>query len=267
MTVWNTETGQKEAVLAGHSTRVTSVAFTRDGTRLASGDQDGVIISWDPGDRRSHWRWAPIAWAASYAIDVSPDGRRLVTSNGLHTTGDGALLTAFRSRDWPFGSTYGAAFSPDGRRLACVTDGGWVILLDGMSGRVLEKRRVPDTNQISVDLSPDGKWLVTGEDQGAVRLWSVEPLRQTAILGRHSARVKSVAFAPDGETVASAGDDKMIALWDVARRKLRARIGTHASPIYSIAFSPDGRRLISGEHDRSVRIYTRRRSLWDIRLD
>jgi len=267
VTIWNPETGHKEAVLAGHATRVTSVAFTRDG-HLVSADQDGVTTFWEPGDRRARWTARPPSWSSSYAIDVSPDGRRLVTSNALHAIRDGTTLVWFRVRsDWTFGSIYGAVFSPDGRWLACVTDVGWVLLLDGANGRVLEKFHVPGTHQVSVDLSPNGKWLVTGEDQGAVRLWTVAPLRQTAILGRHKARVKSVAFAPDGKTVASAGDDKMIAMWDVARRKLRTRIGTHASPIYSIAFSPDGRRLISGEHDRTVRIYTRHRSLWDMPLD
>ena len=268
VTIWNTETGHKETVLAGHETRVTSVVFTHDGSQLASGDQDGVIALWDRRDHRARWRSGPSVWSASYAIDVSPDGRRLATSNGLHATADGKTLVWFRAtRVWTFATIYGATFSPDGQRLALVTDTGWVLIADGVSGRLLEKVYVPATHQISVDFSPDGKWLVTGEDQGAVRLWSVSPLRETAILGRHTARVKSVAFAPDVETVASAGDDKMIALWDVERRKLRTRIGTHASPIYSIAFSPDGRRLISGEHDRSVRIYTRRRSLWEMRLD
>ncbi|HEV7242768.1 MAG TPA: serine/threonine-protein kinase [Thermoanaerobaculia bacterium] len=266
VTIWNAETGLKEAVLAGHETRVTSVAFTGDGGRIASGDQDGLIILWDPLRRQARWTTRPDRWAALYALAFSPDGRFLASSNGLYAADDGKTLSGFRA-GWPYGSIYGIAYSPDGRRIACVTDGGWVLLLDGRSGRLLEKQQVPATDQISVDLSADGKWLVTGEDEGAVRLWSVAPLRQTAILGRHTARVKSVAFSPDGETVASAGDDKIIALWDVGRRKLRARIGTHASPIYSIAFSSDGRRLISGEHDRSVRIYTRRRSLWGIRLD
>ena len=120
---------------------------------------------------------------------------------------------------------------------------------------------------ISVSFAPDGKQLVTGEDGGIVQLWSAHPLRPTAVIGQHAARIKSVAFSPDGKQVASAGDDKMIALWDVSGRKLITRIGTHTSPVYAVAFSSDGRRLISGEHDHSVRLYIRHRTLWGFQLE
>jgi WD40 repeat protein len=108
---------------------------------------------------------------------------------------------------------------------------------------------------------------VTGEDQGAVRLWRMEPLQNIAILGRHSDTVKSVVFSPDGREVASASDDQTIALWDVKRRSFIRYIGTHTAPVLSVAFSPDGKQLVSGEHDKSVRIYTRNHTLWGHKLD
>jgi len=198
----------------------------------------------------------------AYAVAVAPNGRWIATSYGVYSMDDGHRLMDLYARGIT-GQVYGEAFSADGERLACVTDGGVVVLWDVPRRRMLAKHQLLHTHQIAVSVSPDGRWLATGEDEGAVRLWSTSPLREVAVLGRHGARVKSVAFSPDGSTVASAGDDKMIALWDVKRRQLHARIGTHASPVYSIAFSADGNRLVSGEHDRTVRIYTRhRKSLW-----
>jgi len=200
---------------------------------------------------------------ANYCVAISPDGRLLATTAGVRTR-DGRDLLVYGQIPG-CGQFYGAEFSQDGSLLAIVASEGCVIV---WNARTLEKAAEHRNAQhmVTVAISRDRKWLVTGEDEGAVRLWSVQPLREIAVLGRHAARVKSVAFAPDGLTVASAGDDKMIALWDVRRRKLRTRIGTHATPIYSIAFSNDGRRLVSGEHDRSVRIYTRQRMLWGVRL-
>jgi eukaryotic-like serine/threonine-protein kinase len=263
ITLWDAKLGRKNAVLGEHHARVTAVAFARTG-RFASADQDGNVILWDEARQRPRVVIAPTPLQVM-GLALSPDGREVATSRGIYTA-EGRCLLDFID---VIGHFYGVAFSPDGRRLACANaaTGRGVTLWDAVAFRVVAAQQVPRTSQISINVSPDGKWLVTGEDEGAVRLWSMDPLREVAILGRHAARVKSVAFSPDGSTVASAGDDKMIALWDVRGRRLRSRVGTHTSPVYSVAFSPDGRQLVSGEHDRSVRLYTRQRMLWGFRLE
>jgi WD40 repeat protein len=45
--LWNTRTGREVFVLRGHSGPVTSIAFSREGSRLATGGEDGVRL-WDP---------------------------------------------------------------------------------------------------------------------------------------------------------------------------------------------------------------------------
>jgi WD40 repeat protein/serine/threonine protein kinase len=260
--VWNVERGQKEAVLAGHPTRVTAVAFSPDGRWLASTDQDGTLIRWDIAQRSPQLTLKPPSWAPSYFLAISPDGRVVATTWAVYDLESGGEIIGGTA----WSSVYSAAFTPDRRRLIGVTVGGEILLCD-THGWQVERQKLADTPLVSLSLSTDGRYLVTGEDGKAVRLWTIEPLRQIAVLGRHEARIKSVAFSPDGKQVASAGDDKMIALWDVSGRKLIATIGTHSSPVYAIAFSPDGQRLISGEHDGSVRLYTRHRELWGFRLN
>ncbi|HKR64000.1 MAG TPA: WD40 repeat domain-containing protein, partial [Thermoanaerobaculia bacterium] len=263
VTFWDTRLGTKRAIFTDHATRVTAIAFSRAGD-FGSIDLDGTAVLRRGMEKRPRLV-VPYRSAPGLAIAFAPDGSRFATSSGLYAS-DGTFLANFADvRETAH--VYGAAFSNDGRLVACAVAQGFVMLWDARRARMLALALVPHTAQISVSISPDGQWLVTGEDEGAVRLWSTSPLRQVAILGRHAARVKSVAFSPDGATVASAGDDERIALWDVARRRLRTRVGTHTSPVYSIAFSPDGRQLVSGEHDHSVRLYTRRRMLWGFALD
>jgi WD40 repeat protein len=133
--------------------------------------------------------------------------------------------------------------------------------------REVARQRWTESALVAMSISPDGNYLVTGEDDRKIRLGTINPLQQIGTIGEHTARVKAVAFSPDGEHIASAGDDKMVALWDVSRRKLVTTIGTHTAPIYALAFSPDGGRLVTGEHDRSVRQYRRRRTLWGFSLN
>ena len=262
VTVWNASTGRKEAVLAGHPTRVASAAFS---SQLVSGDQDGNTIVWDLAKRRSRLTLTPGDGEPNYAIAVSRDGRLMASTHGVFSAASGRELVAFTGENG-VGHPYSVAFSADGRSVVAATDAGELFIVDVARRAVTRHFKLPGTHLITIALSPDGEHLVTGEDEGAVRLWTIDPLRPIAVVGRHAARVKSVAFSPDSRTVASAGDDKMIALWDVRRRSLRMHVGTHASPVYSIAFSPDGDHLVSGEHDHSVRLYTRQRTLWGLRL-
>jgi len=266
VTIWDVATGRKQVVLTGHPTRVASIAFSHRSGELVSGDQDGNAIVWDVGNRRPQRTLTPRDGEPNYSVALSPDGRLVASTHGIYVAADGRELAAFNGQ-FGVGHPYGVAFLPDGRRLAAVTDAGFALIVDVARGAITQRFRLANTHLITVAVSCDGQWLVTGEDEGAVRLWSIDPLRPIAIVGRHAARVKSVALSPDGRTAASAGDDKMIALWDVRRRALRAHAGTHASPVYSIDFSPDGRRLVSGEHDHSVRVYTRQRTLWGYRLN
>jgi WD40 repeat protein/serine/threonine protein kinase len=263
--VWDAERGQKEAVLTGHHTRVNAVAFAPNGQWLASSDQDGVVIRW------GIQRWlpeltisAPSKDTPSYCLAISRDGRWIACTHGVYESDTGRRLVNLIGE---LGTVYGAAFTSDGRRLVCTTDRGNVILWDTQTWRIVASDKWAHESLITVSLSPDGKYLITGDDGKSVRLGTIDPLAQLYVVGQHEARIKSVVFSADGSSAASAGDDKTIALWDINGRKLITRIGTHASPVYALALSPNGQQLISGEHDRSVRMYTRHRTMWGFRFD
>lgn len=262
--VWDTATGQKQAVLVGHKSRVTSVAFDPTGQWLASADQDGTIIRWNLQQRVAELIIkAPHKETPSYCVAISHDGRLIASTHGVYDSHTGRrYLDLFG--DW--GAIYAAIFSADGH-LTCATDHGNVFVWDTRTWEIVAKQRWSEEPLITLSLSPDEKYLVTGDDGKAVRWGTRDPLRQQGVVGRHEARIKSVSFAPDGMAAASASDDGNILLWDVKRGAPIAHIGTHTAPIYALAFSPDGRQLASGEHDRSVRLYTRHRTVWGLRLD
>jgi len=266
--IWNAESGRREMLLAGHATRVTGLAFTPDGQTLVSVDRDGIVIMWDLIQQRERFRLDP--HEVSHCLAISPNGRLVATSHGVYETVTGTQLIEFNSsvnRSFHASSIYGLAFSADGTRLAVANANGLAFVCDTATWQVVEQTDLSARQFISVSFRHDGKNLVTGEDSGIVQLWRIHPLTPTAVIGQHAARIKSVAFSPDGNQVVSAGDDGMIALWDVNTRKLMTRIGVHTGPVYAVAFAPDGKRLLSGEHDRSVRLYTRHRTLWGLRLD
>lgn len=87
--IWDVATGKQRLVLRGHHTKVTSLAWSPDGQRLASGEAQGIVNVWDPktgGMTLSlpvlkTQRQLPMAW--------SPDSQRLLigSSTGLRMLG------------------------------------------------------------------------------------------------------------------------------------------------------------------------------------
>jgi WD40 repeat protein/serine/threonine protein kinase len=262
--IWNAESGRKEAVLLGPPSRLTAVAFASDGKHIAAAEFNHALNLWDRSQPRK--QLTINIGSASYCVAISPDGRSIATTDGVYSSTDNHQLVDFE-KEITGRQVYGVAFSSDGRWLACVSPFRLIALFDTGNWKLRDKVEGSDTRLVTVSFSRDNKHLVTGDDDGRVRLWEIEPLREIALLGRHTSRVKSVAFSPDGSEVASAGDDRQINLWDVSRRRLITSIGTHTAPVLSVAFSPDGKKLVAGGHDNSVRIFTRRRTLWGYRLD
>lgn len=261
--LWDAANWHKEAVFTRHETRVAAVAFSAHSRWIVSADQSAILIRHDLTHDQAALKIVPPRAEAAYCVAISPDDRFLATTYGIYDAETGVALV-------PHGywrNVYSAAFSDDGGLLIGVTDHGEVVVLETATWREIARQKWTKSPLVSMSISPDGRYLVTGEDDRKVRLGTINPLRQIGVIGEHTARVKAVAFSPDGKQVASAGDDKMVALWDVSRRKLMTTIGTHTSPIYALAFSPDGRQLLTGEHDRSVRQYTRRRTIWGYTID
>src|SRR5207248_254108 len=65
-----------------------------------------------------------------------------------------------------------------------------------------------------VAVSPDSKWIVSGGQDSAIRVWEAATMRQRSLLAGHKAGVNALAFTPDGKTLASAGSDYTLKLWD-----------------------------------------------------
>src|SRR5947209_19180235 len=105
--------------------------------------------------------------------------------------------------------------------------------------------------------SPHGRLLVSGHDNGAIKLWDPTTGVRRGTLEGHSKSVKILAFSPEGDIFASGSDDCTVRLWEPIAGTQRSILKGHSDRVRAIAFSPDASILASGSKDRTVR-------LWDI---
>jgi WD40 repeat protein len=116
--------------------------------------------------------------------------------------------------------------------------------------------RHTQSNIIHLDLSTDGRYLVTGaRDDGTVRIWNIK----AGTFKELSAEVSAVAISADNKYVLTVSDNYILCLWDVeADHSQLANVSepmAHDTIICILALSPDGMQLAAGYHYSGVGIW------------
>lgn len=116
----------------------------------------------------------------------------------------------------------------------------------------------------TVRISPDGRLVAAGGDDGRIRIWALDDVLQRGnraaprILGGHDAGVRSLSFSRDSERLVSAGRDHTARIWNLADPAAAAAplvLRGHTSELDMASFSPDGRLVATGSWDGTARLW------------
>ncbi|MCB1127269.1 MAG: WD40 repeat domain-containing protein, partial [Verrucomicrobiae bacterium] len=214
------------------------------------------LWGWDPLRRIKVLR-STVPGLFSFA-GFSPDGDRFAICergavNIWQLLPETKVVQTLTNDPWAFA----VAFSPDGRRVACLDAEGFRLWdLDGPS---TPYGGIPCDVEFScrgLAFHPDGRLLAFGDRAGVVRIVEVGTGGVVREFTAHPRKVGSLAWSPDGSLLATASpwQTEPIKLWDSRTGQLVGRLEGHRDAIQALAFI-DNRRLVASGSEQSVRIW------------
>ena len=224
-----------------HFSDVTSVSFSADSTRLASGGGDLHAKVWSvPGGEML----IDIASLTDgiLSIALSSNGTEVATGLGngrtrLRRVSDGVGLWQSPEIEYP---ALQVAYAPNDQWVARAYSVTWLFLHDAATGQgpIFEGH----SGVIGcVTFSPDSQWLASGSEDQTARLWQITNATCLRVF-QHSNSVGSVDFSPDGRLLATSSEDG-VRFWNVTNGALLTFIAT--DPYSTAKFSANGRLVVT----------------------
>jgi len=182
--------------------------------------RDSKITVWDPNSNRGTQIFLPELTHRPGLLSFSPSGQWLVLARVEANASPDPIVINTRERKF-------------------------VDVLSGHHGSVL-----------SVSFSRDGERVVTGCEDGNVRLYSTGDWKMLHALTGHVGPVHWAEFSPDGTLIASAGQDKTMRIWSTEDGRLLQTLEESREPLLTVAFSPDGGE-VAASSDQAVVLWAR----------
>jgi DNA-binding SARP family transcriptional activator/WD40 repeat protein len=274
-------------ILNGDGDPIHSIALSRDGRRLAVGDEDGTVTLFDTRTRESIAEHQAAGAVATLDFDARGDSLALtVIASADLRSGYIEILDAATARvrasaslgHHPAGASLGffsaVSYGPNGRSLIVTYTGGDLDRTSGVFMRRFDAhdatplgsavRVAPRSTSTPPTLSPDGR-LVVSSDKATYAV-DAESLRVTR---RYPVGALTAGMSADGSTLAAEDPDGSLRLLDLRSGRVRTLAGAPAGvrrsrfvgedASFAIgAFSPDGRTLATWDDTENV-------TIWDVR--
>jgi WD40 repeat protein len=284
---------QTPSEFKGHDGYVHSVAFSNDGTMLATASVDGTAKIWDFATGKEKQILKGHTGNVN-TVAFNKDGTIVATGGAdksirFWNPKDGKLI-----KDLAKAHTDGVqsiAFSPDGKLLASGSADKSVKLWDVKEGKELKTLGAHKESVYSVAFNAAGTELASCGNDGVIKIWDVkgqkeiksmmvelpkpvvkvepkkeEPKKDKDVKKKKDMGKKveqkelrdafnAVAFTADGKQVLSGGSDKYLRYWSIADGKETKKIGPTPDWIFGLAVSKDGKNVATAGYGGSLRVY------------
>jgi WD40 repeat protein len=252
-----------ERTLAPYQPRPEAVAWSPDGTKLATASGDGRLWLWsetgqwlstlsEGGVKLTSVAWEPTGrWLVAGAEDGTVRRWRIDTGE--------EVLPAWRLTS----RVNRVAWGPDGLFVAAGDEQGRVTVWNSLTGAVLTSFAAHQGAARALAWNPDGLHLLTGGDDKRAFIWNVKTSARTWTIPQAQAEaVGAVAWSPDGSMLATSGAPEAgaenLRLWNATTGEPLGFLPGRAAALTSLAWNPESNLLAGTRQDGALEVWDTR---------
>ena len=262
-------TRQTVGRLEAHPGKINALAFSPDGTVVASGSDDRVVRVWD-AQTGSLLKILPGHTKSVTVVAFTPNGKLLLTASEDQTlkvweVATGQLVRSIQVTTGGVNGLSSIAFSPDGNQMVS-TLGVSVDLWDANEWKLVGSFRTMESHTSGemtyccgstaelARFDARGQLIISGHEDGTIKVWNPKPPGILPNPGselirvlRTSERNETFALSPDEKILITNDGEKPPKMWDWSKGKPLRALGNAASYAHSVVLSPDGRLIATSD--------------------
>jgi WD40 repeat protein len=241
--------GRIERVLKDHTAPITSLAFSPDGKKLASGGHDNTIRIWDVATGRADLVLHKTGHVAGLAF--APDGRHLAqqTFQGqciIRDLGNPDAMFQVKATRRPVLRNANVAWSADGKTVAACGDDG--LRLYNPDGKLrLHLLQNHETASVGISLDSSRVLATWNDGQPHATVFDIQSGKEVVVFSpKGTTSMQHGALSPDGTRAATVDGSQAITLWNTADGVVVKRFGATSwlvRPDSQAGWSADGRNV------------------------
>ena len=201
-----------------HENTVWRSAFSEDGRRIATGTELGYLCVWDAHSGARLWQTLALGGYRILQVRFTPDSQCVFASS-----------------------------LPGGGILQGGSPTNFAVIVEAETGRQVVS--LSGTNWIRVDLSPDGRWLVTADSEDVIHVHDARDGRPIADLKGHTDRILMFSFSTNGSVLASSSNDRTARLWRLPSGEPICPPIKFEHPLLPVTLKHDGTLLATATED------------------
>jgi WD40 repeat protein len=242
--------------LRGHTSGLSAVSWSPDGSRVVTGSEDKTAKVWDVKTGAEGLTLNGHTGEVS-AVSWSPDGSRVLTGSLDKTakvwdakTGAEVLTLRGHTRE-----VLAVSWSPDGSRLVTGSEDKTAKVWDAKTGAEVFTLKGHTNTVLAVLWSPDSSRLLTGSWDQTAKVWDAKTGAEVLALKGHTGEVSAVSWSPDGSRVLTGSVDNTAKVWDAKTGAEVLTLKGHTSGLSAVSWSPDESRVLTGSFDTTAKVW------------